>query len=83
MKKFNENVLRKLALVILILSAIIYFWPEGSSEIHTRRFCAYGGLYVEFEHDNKVWGTTFLDSYGRPVSCNENNVVQEHVRQAI
>jgi hypothetical protein len=82
-KKFNENVLKKLALVILILSALIYFWPEGSSEIHTRRFCAYGELYVEFEHDNKVWGTTFLDSHGHPVPCSENEGIQENVRQSI
>jgi len=82
-KKFNENVLKKLALVILILSALIYFWPVGASGIHTRRFCAYGKLYVEFEHDNKVWGTTFLDSYGRSVSCNETDGIQEHVRQSI
>ena len=75
--------MRKLALVILVVSALIYFWPVGSSGIHTRRFCAYGELYVEFEHDNKVWGTTFLDSHGRPVSCDDNNGIQENVRQSI
>jgi hypothetical protein len=75
--------MRRLALAILILSAVVYFWPEGSSGIHTRRFCAYGELYVEFEHDNKVWGTTFLDSHGQPIPCNENGEIQENVRQAI
>jgi len=75
--------MRKLALVILVVSALIYFWPVGSSGIHTRRFCAYGELYVEFEHNNKVWGTTFLDSHGRPVSCDNSNGIQENVRQSI
>jgi hypothetical protein len=77
--------LRKLAFVILILTALVYFWPDGSSSsgIHTRRFCAYGELYVEFERDGKVWGTTFLDSRGQPITCNENDDIQENVRQAI
>ena len=83
-RKFNENVLKKLALVILILSALIYFWPDSSSGIlHTRRFCAYGKLYVEFEHDNTVWGTTVLDSNGRPIPCDEIDGIQENVRQSI
>jgi hypothetical protein len=82
-KKFNETVLKKLALVILIFSALIYFWPEDSSGIHTRRFCAYGQLYVEFEHDNKVWGTTFLDRHGQSIPCDEINGIQENVRQSI
>jgi len=75
--------MRKLALIILILSAVVYFWPEESSSIHTRRFCAYGEIYVEFEHNNKVWGTTFLDSHGQPIPCNETDIIQENVRQLI
>ena len=83
MKRSNETVLRKLALVILILAAIVYLWPEELLGIHTRRFCAYGKIYVEFEHDSKIWGTTFLDNHGQPISCNENDEIKENVRQVI
>ena len=76
--------MRKLALIILILTAVVYFWPDGSSSgIHTRRFCAYGEIYVEFERDSKIWGTTFLDSHGQPIPCNEVDGIQENVRQLI
>lgn len=37
--------------------------------IHTERFCAYGNVYVEFRKAGKVWGTTFLNEFGKPVSC--------------
>lgn len=37
--------------------------------IHTERFCAYGNVYVEFKKSGKVWGTTFLNEFGKPSSC--------------
>jgi hypothetical protein len=57
--------------------AILVVWPFGmlaDDDIHTHRFCAYGHLYVEFEHNHKVWGTTFLNNQGKPIPCEENDV---------
>ena len=69
MKKF------KLVIVwILFVVSIFVIWPFGDDSIHTRRFCAYGHIYVEFEHKNKTWGTTFLNSQGKPIPCDENDV---------
>ena len=63
------------AVVVLVL------WPAQSifvlnDDIHARRFCAYGQVYVEFQQGDKVWGTTFLDDRGRTVGCTENDVNQ-------
>ena len=52
---------------------MIVIWPDHDDSIHTRRFCAYGHIYVEFEHKDRTWGTTFLNSQGRPLSCDERD----------
>ena len=43
-----------------------------SDDIHTQKFCAYGRVYVEFQHGNRIWGTTLLDSQGHPVGCTDD-----------
>jgi hypothetical protein len=48
---------------------------KDPEDIRTRRFCAYGHVYVEFERDGKTWGTTFLNSNGKPVACDDNDAV--------
>ena len=71
---------RKFKLVLLwaiCILVIVVVWPFegiGDDSVHTRRFCAYGHIYVEFEHRNRTWGTTFLNSQGRPLSCDEKDV---------
>jgi hypothetical protein len=75
-KNFNL-LLQRLIFSIFCIAVVIYLWPVESSVVRTRRFCAYGELYVEFEHHGKIWGTTFLDELGRPVPCNENPEIQE------
>ena len=71
-----------------IAVTLLWMWPNRSiissdSDIHTHRFCAYGSIYVEFERDGKVWGTTYLDYKGRPVSCEEEERVRETVGNVI
>jgi len=56
---------------------VLWLWYEDDS-ISTQRFCAYGEVYVEFEHNGHVWGTTFLDEHGHPVSCSDDNVLEKH-----
>jgi len=75
-KNFNI-LLQRLIFLIFFTAVVIYFWPVESSEVRARRFCAYSKLYVEFEHHDKIWGTTFLDELGRPVPCNIDPEIQE------
>ena len=69
MKLFKNTMLWVVALVALFIILPMQDFYRDPEDIHTRRFCAYGHVYVEFERAGKTWGTTFLDSKGRPTSC--------------
>lgn len=61
---------------------MILVWPFNSilnagDDIHARRFCAYGSVYVEFERNGNTWGTTFLGRDGKPVLCNDDDALPE------
>ena len=60
-------------IILWVLSVFIIFLllPDdiGDRSIHTQQFCAYGNVYVEFTKAGKVWGTVFLDEFGKPVRC--------------
>jgi hypothetical protein len=75
-KNFNIIIQRLIVLTFCVLT-IVYLWPIDTPGIRAKRFCAYSELYVEFEYQGKIWGTTFLDESGRPVPCNENPNIQE------
>ena len=67
---------------MLALLVVYVLWPFQdmlalNDDIHTRRFCAYGQVYVEFQQGSKIWGTTFLDDRGRPVGCTEDDVKEQ------
>lgn len=75
MKRFKNTVL-----FVILTILIMALWPFRNllsieEDVHTRRFCAYGQVYVEFEHAGKTWGTTFLGVSGKPVACNENDTL--------
>lgn len=81
MRKFNWQRFRSLVWFMLATLVVLVLWPMQSvlvlnDDIHTRRFCAYGQVYVEFQQGDKVWGTTFLDDRGRTVGCAENDARQ-------
>jgi hypothetical protein len=62
---------------MLALLVVFVLWPLQDTlndDIHARRFCAYGQVYVEFQQGSKIWGTTFLDERGRTVSCTDDDV---------
>ena len=61
---------------VLILLAVISSKPTGTE---SRFFCAYGRVFVEFEENNKVWGTLMLDDDGRPVPCKDNYHREEYI----
>jgi len=76
------NLLKRAMIWILITVSLLVVWPFKDSiiyndDIHTRRFCAYGHVYVEFEHNNKIWGTTYLGDSGKPMSCGEDDTLPE------
>ena len=71
---------KNIVLFVMLSTLVILLWPphdmiSTDENIHTRRFCAYGQVYVEFEHAGKTWGTTFLGVSGKPVTCDENDTV--------
>ena len=80
MKKFNWTLPRKIILSVVILLGILILYPlEYSDDIHTQKFCAYGRVYVEFQHGNRVWGTTLLDNRGQPISCADDDSIEKTV----
>lgn len=64
-----------IAVILLLLAG---FWVRRTPpEATARIFCAYDKLFVEFEDHSKRWGTMFLDSDGRPVSCKRKSLVEQ------
>jgi hypothetical protein len=64
---------KNIILWVLSVFAIFVLLPVEDTfdqSIHTEQFCAYGRVYVEFRKSGKVWGTTFIDEFGKPVICN-------------
>lgn len=55
--------------------------PTSSDDEPTRvkMFCAYGRVFIEFEEKYNTWGTTWIDSSGRPVPCDDNSPLRESV----
>jgi len=81
-KKFNVNKIKKILVFVSVCVAITILWPfnsilSTSNDIQAHRFCAYGEVYVEFERNGSTWGTTFLGSNGKPVSCSDDDTVPE------
>ena len=79
MKKFNWERVRSLFWFFATIVLVFVLWPFQDTfilngDVHARRFCAYGHVYVEFEQGNKIWGTTFLDEDGKPISCTEDDL---------
>ena len=75
---------KKVLLFGAALIAVFVLWPFQNTftineDIHTNRFCAYGQVYVEFDHGGKTWGTTFLDDRGKPVHCTDDADMQHTV----
>jgi hypothetical protein len=44
---------------------------------HTRTFCAYGNVFVEFDEDGNRWGTLLLNQNGNPIPCKEDDDITE------
>lgn len=82
MKRFSSvdtKVLGVWLLGIIGLLGLAFYQNIADEDIHTQRFCAYGHVYVEFEHNGKTWGTTFLDSRGRPLRCDDDENIKENI----
>ena len=66
----------KLKILIIIVTLIIGIYgsaPTADSNIgtHTRMFCAYDRMFIEFTDGKNTWGTIWLDQDGRPVACRD------------
>jgi hypothetical protein len=69
--RITKTAFAVLAFFITILVIVII--KKDSSVTYARTFCAYNRLFVEFEEGNKIWGTTMLDTRGRPIPCSESD----------
>jgi len=81
-KRFNVSKFQKMLALLVVCVIAMLVWPIGdilstNDDVHTRRFCAYGQVYVEFEHNGNVWGTTFLSKDGRLVPCDDDDTLPE------
>jgi hypothetical protein len=61
--------LYKVGLLVVAIISVWYLFRDR--DMHTRLFCAYGSVFVEFEETGNVWGTMMLDRNGRPVPCKD------------
>jgi hypothetical protein len=72
-----------------VIRYIFIFWVVGVTLIltlvnkpgprtaHTRTFCAYGNVFVEFDEDGYRWGTVLLNQNGKPIPCKEDDDITE------
>jgi hypothetical protein len=78
------NRIKKIACFIGAVALVLLLWPiQDIENINTRRFCAYGNVYVEFERNGNVWGTIYIGPNGKPVTCGESENVREPVKEII
>lgn len=60
--------------ITLILTVVNKHTPRTT---HTRTFCAYGNVFVEFDEDGYRWGTVLLNQNGKPIPCKEDDNITE------
>jgi hypothetical protein len=82
MDVFEVKWIRLAVIIWLCFITLLIGLAVGTSppSVHTRTFCAYNRLFVEFEEGSHVWGTMMLDRDGRPVPC-ENNIDELHTTE--
>lgn len=76
------RIIKSAVIVFGALATGYYFLPK-EREVHTRMFCAYDRVFVEFIEGKTVWGVMWLDNNGKPISCREDEEVTEPVRQLV
>jgi len=64
----------KLACIIAIITVILAIYVKIPSD-DVRFFCSHGRVFIEFEENNKVWGTLWTDDEGRPQACESKQKV--------
>ena len=72
----------KLKILIIIVTLIMGIYgssPPFDSSIgtHTRMFCAYDKMFIEFDDGKNTWGTMWLDRDGRPVTCRDGKNISD------
>jgi hypothetical protein len=58
---------------ITFLIGLIVISRDPKPITETRIFCAYNRVFVEFEDNDRIWGTIMLDFYGKPIPCKEGS----------
>jgi len=52
---------------------------NNNGETHTRMFCAYDKMFIEFDDGKNMWGTIWLDQDGRPVTCRDGKNISDNL----
>lgn len=70
--------MRNIYKIALVLAGVILLYQIfRDRDTHTRLFCAYNRVFVEFEESGNIWGTMMLDRHGRPIPCKDDDAVIE------
>ena len=72
----------KLKILIIIVTLILGIYgsaPAAHDNVgtHTRLFCAYDKMFIEFDDGKNIWGTMWLDRDGRPVTCRDGKNIPD------
>ena len=69
----------KILIIIITLILGIYGSSPPSNDIgtHTRMFCAYDKMFIEFDDGKNIWGTMWLDQVGRPIACRNGENISD------
>jgi len=64
----------KLACIVAIITVILAIYTKIPSD-DVRFFCSHDRVFIEFEDNGKVWGTMWIDSDGKPQTCDSKQKV--------
>jgi hypothetical protein len=78
----NDRIKISLLTALVILAVFWLFAPQRQT-LSSTLFCAHGRIFIEFDHGGYIWGTTFLDSDGKPIQCTDQLPVSGHQQQII
>ena len=72
----------KLACIVAIISIIFAIYTHIPS-YDVRFFCSHDRVFIEFEENNKVWGTLWTDNEGKPLTCDSKQKIVTRVNNII
>lgn len=75
-----KKIVIHVVLSIIALYVLVMWFSTREREIHTRMFCAYDRVFVEFVEGSNTWGTMWVDNNGKPIPCKEGAEIAEPIK---